>query len=161
MRRIVISLAAAGAALAAASPAAAQYYPQPQPYPYGYSGYGNGYGFNNNWGQVRALQVRIDRVEWQINRLDRRDRIGDRSADRLRDEANRIEDRLHRTARGGLNPYEANDIQVRIARLEQRVQYSLANGYGRYGYGNGYNGYGYGDRDRDNRWDDDRDRDRD
>src|SRR5437763_7336680 len=171
MRKIVLSIAAAGAALIAASPATAQYYPQPQPQPYGYNnGYGNGYnngyngygyGFQNNWGQVRALQARIDNVERQINRLDRRDRIGDRSADRLRDEANRIERRLHERARGGLDPREMYDIQARIARLEQRVQYSLANGYGRYGYGNGYNGNGYADRDRDGRDDrgDHRDRD--
>lgn len=129
MRKIVLSLAAAGAALVAASPAAAQYYPQPQPY-----GYNNGFGYNN-FGQVRALQARINNVERQINRLDRRDRIGERSADRLRREADRIENRLHRAARGGLNPYEMRDIEVRIARLEQRVQFSLANGYGRYGYG--------------------------
>ena len=64
-------------------------------------------------------------------------------------------------------PIEANDIQNRIVRLEQRVQYSLANGYGRYGnngYGNGYNGYGFADRDRDgrdDRYEDDRGRDRD
>ena len=163
MRKIVLSIAAAGAALIAASPAAAQYYPQPQPYGYGqpYGGYGYSNGFQNNWGQVRALQARIERVEWQINRLDRRDRIGDRSADRLRDEANRLEQRLRYSARGGLNPYEMRDIEVRIARLEQRVQYSLANGYGRYGYGNGYNGNGYADRDRDGRDDrwDHRDRD--
>jgi hypothetical protein len=143
MRKIILSIAAAGAALIAASPAAAQYYPQQQPTPYAYNnGYnGNGYnnGFQGNWGQVRALQARIDRVEGQINRLDRRDRIGDRSADRLRDEANRIERRLHERARGGLDPREMYDIQTRIARLEQRVQFSLANGYGRYG-------------DRDDRW---------
>ena len=165
MRKIVLSIAAAGAALIAASPAAAQYYPQPQPAPYGYNngygsnGYGsNGYGYNNgfqgNWGQVRALQARLNNVERQINRLDRRDRVGDRSADRLRDEANRIEDRLRRSARNGLNPYEMRDIEMRIARLEQRVQYSLASGYGRYGYNNGYGGQ-YGDRDRvgrDDRW---------
>ena len=90
MRKMILSLAAAGAALVAASPAAAQYYPQPQPVPYGYNGYGNGYGFNNNWGQVRALQMRVDNVERQINWLDRRDRIGDPSADRLRDEADDI-----------------------------------------------------------------------
>ena len=130
MRKIVLSLAAAGAALALASPAAAQYYPRP---PVQAPAYGYGYGF----GQVRALQVRIDNVERQINRLDRRDRIGDRNADRLRDEANRIEDRLHRAARGGLNPYEARDIEYRIQRLEQRVQYSM-------------NDRGYRDR---NRWD--------
>jgi hypothetical protein len=141
MRKIVLSLAAAGAALAFAAPAAAQYYPQPQ-------AYGNGYGFQNNWREVRMLQARVDNVERQINRLDRRDRIRDRSADRLRYEANRIEDRLHRAARGGLNPYEARDIEVRIARLEQQVQYSVASGYGR---------SGYGDRDRDGRWDHDRD----
>ena len=138
MRKIVLPLIAAGAALAVASPASAQYYPQPQPQPYGYNGgYGyNGYGYG--FGQVRALQVRIDNVERQINRLDRRDRIRDRSADRLRDEANRIEDRLHRAARGGLNPYEARDIEYRIQRLEQRVQYSM-------------NDRGW--RDRDDRWD--------
>ena len=139
MRKLMISLAAAGAALVAASPAAAQYYPQPQPY-----------GYNGGWGQVRALQARIDGVERRISRLDRRDRIGDHSADRLRNEADRIEDRLHRAARGGLNPYELRDIEVRIARLEQRVQYSVANGYGR-------DGYGDRDRDRGDRWDHDRD----
>ena len=124
MRKITLPLIAAGAALAVATPAAAQYYPR-QPAP------AYGYGF----GQVRALQVRIDNVERQINRLDRRDRIGDRNADRLRDEANRIEDRLHRAARGGLKPFEARDIEVRIQRLEQRVQYSM-------------NDRGYRDRDR-------------
>ena len=142
MRKIVLSIAAAGAALIA-SPAVAQYYPHQQPYGYGGQPYGQAYGYNgyNNggWGQVRALQARIDRIEWQINRLDRRDRIGDRGADRLRDEANRIERRLHERARGGLDPREMYDIQTRIARLEQRVQYSLANNSGRYG-------------DRDDRW---------
>ena len=153
MRKLIISLAAAGSALAFASPAAAQYP-------------GQGYGYNNGYGQVRALQARIDQVQRQINRLDRRDRIRDRSADRLRAEANGIEYRLRRIGRNGLNPYEANDIQVRIARLEQRVQYALAkgrgwnngrggnNGYGYNGYGN--NGY---DRDRDgrdDRYEDDR-----
>jgi hypothetical protein len=139
MRKVVLSIAAAGAAFVAASPAAAQFYPQPQPAPYGYNN-GNGYnnGFQGNWGQVRALQARLNNVERQINRLDRRDRIGDRNADRLRNEATNIERRLRRSGRNGLNPNEVRDIDVRIARLEQRVQYSLANGYG---------GRGYGDRD--------------
>ena len=154
MRKVLISLAAAGSALAIATPAAAQYYPGQ---PYG-SPYGNAYGYNNyNYGQVRSLQARIDRIEWQINRLDGRDRIRDRSADRLRDEANNIERRLRHAARDGLSPWEAQDLQVRIARLEQRVQYSMAyrnRGYGNgYGYNNGYGGYGNGyyDRDRDGR----------
>ena len=130
MRKFVLSLAAAGAALAVSPPAAAQYYQAPAPAPYGY---GNGYGYNNNWGQMRSLQVRIDNVERQINRLDRRDVIGGRSADRLMDEANRIERRLHERARGGLSPREASDIEVRIGRLEQRVQFAMNDRYGRYG----------------------------
>jgi hypothetical protein len=137
MRKVLIALATAGAALIAASPAAAQYYPgQSYGQGYGYNGYGyNGYGYNN-YGQVRALQARIDGIERQIRYLDRRDRIRDRRADDLRREANGIEHRLHERARHGLNPYEARDIEVRIARLEQRVHYAVANnyGYGRYGY---------------------------
>ena len=154
MTRFTAFAAAAAAFGCVAAPAAAQYYPQPQPQPYAYNGYGqngynNGYnGYRNGFGQVRALQARINAVEYQIKRLDRRDRIRDRSADRLRDEANNIEHRLRRAERYGLNPYEANDIQGRIVRLEQQVRYAVANGYGRYG-------------DRDDRWGHDRDRDRD
>jgi tetrahydromethanopterin S-methyltransferase subunit G len=143
MRKIVLSLGLAGAALFAASPAAAQYYPAPQPAPYGY-GYGHGYGYGyGNYGQIRELQIRIDNIERQINRLDRRDRIGNRSADRLRDEADRIERRLHDRARGGLSPREAGDLQYRIQRLEQRVQFAFNDRNGRYG----------------DRWDRDHDRD--
>jgi len=138
MRKLVLSLAAAGAALVVASPAAAQYYPAPQ-----YNGY-NGY---NNYGQVRSLEARINAVQQQIRRLDRRDVIRDNSADRLREEARNIEHRLHRAERYGLNGYEANDINMRIARLEQRVNYAVANRYGR--YGNGYNGRYDRDHDRD------------
>jgi hypothetical protein len=144
MRKIILSIAAAGAALIAASPAAAQYYPQPQqPTPYGYNNGYNGNGYNNgmrgNWGEVRALQARIDNVERQIARLDRRDVIRGRSADRLLNDANKIERRLREHARGGLDPREAGDIQYRIQRLEQQVQIALNDRGGRWG-------------DRDDRW---------
>ena len=139
MRRIVFSLATAGAALVATSPAAAQYRPQPQPAPYGpNNGYGNnqGFGYQGDWGLARALRARIDNVERQINRLDRRDVIRGRSADRLLDEANRIERRLRDKARNGLDPREAGDISYRIQRLEQQVQFALNDrGGGRWGYG--------------------------
>ena len=141
MRKVLISLAAAGSALAFATPAAAQFFPQPQGYAYGY----------NNYGQVRALQARLNRLERVIDRLDRRDRIRDRSADRLRSEAYSIERRLRFAARNGLNPYTANDLNMRIARLEQRVQFAMANRRDYNGY-NGYNGYNNAyDRDRDGR----------
>ena len=155
MRKLIISLAAAGSVLAIATPAAAQYYPQQQPFgyggqPYGGQEYGNAYGYNNNnYGQVRSLQVRINAVERQINQLDRRDRIRNGAADRLRDQANSLERRLRHAARDGMSYREANDIQIRLARLEQQVRYSVANNYGRNGYNNnGYNNY---DRDRDGR----------
>jgi len=125
MRKFVLSVAAAGAAIIAATPAAAQYYPS-QPAPYG-----NAYGYQNNWGQVRSLQARLNNVERQISRLDHRDRIGDHSADRLRDEANRIERKLRDRSRGGLDYREMRDIEVRIARLEQRIQYAMNDTYGR------------------------------
>lgn len=136
MRKVLISLAAAGTALAFATPAAAQFFPG-QPYGYGYNGYGPRYG----WGEARALQARIDRIEWQINRL------GDWRGEHLRREAERLERRLNEHARNGLNPYEVQDISFRIDRLEQQVRY--ASSYGGYGYG-------YGDRD-DRGWDHDRD----
>ncbi len=121
MRKIVLSLAAAGAALLVASPAAAQYHPRPQP----------AYGYNNGYGMAQSLQVRIDNIQRQINRLDRRDRIGDNSADRLRDEARDIERRLHKRARGGLDNREAGEVAYRVQRLEQRVQIALNNRYDR------------------------------
>ena len=152
MRKFVLSVAAAASALAVAAPAAAQYYPAPPVQGYGY---GNGYGYNNV-GTFRALQARVDNVERQINRLDRRDRIGNREADRLRREANRIENRLHKAARYGLNPYESNDIHRRVAVLEQRVNFAASNGWSRYGNRYGWNGYSDRDHDgRNDRYEDD------
>ena len=121
MRKTVLTLVAAGTALAFAAPATAQYYGAPR---YNHSNYG--------YGQVRSLQVRIDNIQRQIRQLDRRNVIRDDPADRLRAEANRIEDRLHRSGRNGLNPREADEINARIARLEERVQATVA--YGRRDY---------------------------
>jgi hypothetical protein len=167
MRKFVISLAAAGAALVVASPAAAQYYPQQQygQQPYGYGA--QGYGYNNGYGQVRALQARIDALQNRLRYVGTRGN----SAQGLRKEARNIEKRLRASSYRGLNPYEVNDISQRVARLEQRVNYAMQRGYGRYGnagYGNGYNGYnGYnggayhqnGDRDDDRDYDRGHDRD--
>ena len=139
MRKFVISLAAAGAALVVASPAAAQYYPQQQPYGYGAQPYGygaQGYGYNNGYGQVRALQARIDALQNRIRYMG----VRGKSAQRLREESRGIERRLRAAQYNGLNPYEANDIQQRIARLEQRVNYAMAGRNGRYGYSSYGNG---------------------
>jgi hypothetical protein len=155
MRKFVIALTAAGSALAFASPAVAQYYPQTQSYGYGGQPYGNPYGYNG-FGQVQQLQQRIDALQNRIRWMDRANVIHDRSADRLKDEARDIEKQLRRSARYGLNPYALNNLQLRVARLEQRVQMASGRfGRGSYGY-NGYNGRDYGDWDRDHDRRDDR-----
>jgi opacity protein-like surface antigen len=144
MRKFLISLAVATSALAVAAPASAQYFPQPQGYGYGY----------NNYGQVRRLQARIDRIQRQIERLDRRNILSNREARRLFEESRELERRLARAGRNGLNFRERQNIEVRIARLEMHVRLEATDGnrWGRSGYGyNGYNGqYAY-DRDRDGR----------
>ena len=153
MRTFLISLAAATSALAVATPASAQYFPVPQ---------GNAYGYHNNYGQARRLDARIDAIQRQINRLDRRDILSDREAERLRRQSREIERRLHFAARNGLHPQERFDIERRIARLEQRLFRDAHDG-NRWGRNDGryYGGY---DRDRDgrdDRWEDDRGRDHD
>ncbi|QDP20133.1 hypothetical protein [Sphingomonas xanthus] len=151
MRKFLISAAVAATALTAAVPAAAQWAPpQPQGYAYGYH--------HANYGQVRRLQVRVDQLQRQINRLDRYHRISDRDAYRLRMESREIERRLHWAARGGLHPQEAYHIDRRIQRLEYRIAREFRDGR-RYGYNQGWS-----DRDRDgrhDRYEDDRGRDHD
>lgn len=166
MRKFLISAAVAATALTAAVPAAAQYAPYP-PYAGGYgapygSPYGNAYGYNN-FGQVRALQIRVDRLQREIVRLDQRRVLSNREARRLMSDARAVERRLRETARYGLNPYERRAVEVRIARLEQQIWREARDG-------NRWGNRRYGERDfdgdRDNdgrvdRWEDDRGRDRD
>ena len=149
MRKIIFSVAAVASALAVAAPASAQYYPAPQ-------GPVHGYG-HNNYGHFRNLQIRIDQLQRQINHLDRRNIIRDHEAERLRDHSREIERQLRYSARNGLSPWEANAIERRIARLEQRIHRD-ANDGNRWGRND------WRDRDRDgrhDRWEDDRGRDHD
>ena len=146
MRKVLITVAAAASALAVAAPASAQYYPAPQGY---------GYGYNNNYGGVRGLQVRIDRLQQRIAQFDNRDRISEREARRLREESRDIERRLRKSARNGLNRQEYASITTRIQRLEQRIFRDARDG-NRYGYNAGGS---WSDRDRDgrnDRYEDDR-----
>jgi len=144
MRKFLISAALAASTFVAAAPAAAQYYP---PQPQGYA-----YGYQNNYGQVRRLQVRIDQLQRQISHLDRRNILSEREARRLRDESRGLERRLRYASGYGLNGRERYDIERGIQRLEYRIQREARDG-NRYGYHQA--GYGYGDgwsdRDRDGR----------
>lgn len=156
MRKFMIALAAGGAAFVAASPASAQYYPHPQP---GYGApYGNAYGYNNGFRNVRALQMRVDRIQRDLVRLARARAISPNEFNNRYGEARDIERRLRRDFRDGrgLNGNEIFGIERRIARLEQRIARDTRDG-NRWGY-NGYYGQ-YMDRDRDgrnDRYEDDR-----
>ena len=162
MRKFLISATLLASTLAIAAPAAAQWtlsYGNQYGSQYGnqYGGqygnqygnrYNNGYGYNNH-SYARSLMVRVNRLEQQIRELDRRNMLSDREANRLRYQANMIERQLRSASYNGLNGYEARDIQLRIARLEQNIRYQAHDGdrYADrgYGYGNVY------DRDRDGR----------
>jgi hypothetical protein len=144
MRKFLVSATLLASTVAIAAPAAAQWAP---PQPQGYA-----YGYNNNYGQVRRLQVRIDQIQRQIRQLDRRNALSNREARRLNDEARSLEYRLRQLGYNGLNGRERYDIERRIARLEQHVYREARDGnnwrndrYGQYG---SYGQYGY-DRDRD------------
>jgi hypothetical protein len=172
MRKLLIPAVLAASTLAMATPAAAQWSvtignqyggQYGSPYggqygnPYG-NPYGNAYGYNNNRGQVQALMVRLNYIERQINMLDRRNVLSEREAGRLRFQADRIERQLQSASYNGLNTYEARDIYVRIARLEQNVRYQAndGNSFASRAYGSYGNVY---DRDldgRDDRYEDDR-----
>ena len=188
MRKFLVAAAVATTALAAAAPAAAQYYPAPaypapvypyqvnpyqvNPYQQPYYGQGYGYGYGrNNYGLIRSYQHRVDRLQRAIQRLDSRDRISEREARSLRAEARWVEQRVRAFGYNGrLSNREQHDLEIRLARLEQRLIHERRDRDGRpdgyYGqgyYGQGYNPYGgqWIDRDRDgrdDRYEDDRGR---
>lgn len=171
MRKTIISLAAAGTALAFAAPASAQYYPA-QAQGYGYQGQGYGYqgqpqgyayGYRQNRGALRALQVRVDRIQRDVEQLRARRIITRNEANGLRSESRGVERRMYQASRNGLRRDEMRDIEHRIVRLERHVHREATDGNRRYGNRYGQAG-AYSDRDRDgrdDRYENDRGRDRD
>lgn len=127
MRKVLISAAAAVSALAFAAPAAAQYYPAPPP------GYGN-YGYNryNNYGygEVRALQSRLDHMQREISRLARNRMISHNEYRNLMSDSRDLERKLRHDARDGrgLSRNEIYNVQRKMARLEQKVARDVRDG---------------------------------
>ena len=136
MRTVLISLVAAASALAVATPATAQYHPQQYPQQYPQPGYGYGYGQNyNHRGHVRALQVRIDRIQREINRLARYRMVSRNEHRTLQRDAREIERSLRRNARDGrgLTVREMYNTERRIVRLEHKIARDVRDGR-RYGF---------------------------
>ncbi|HET9811681.1 MAG TPA: hypothetical protein VFP53_08295 [Sphingomicrobium sp.] len=122
MVKFLIPLAAAVSTLAVATPASAQWYPQPQP-----RGYAYGY---NNYGQVRALQVRLNRMQSEIRRLAQYRMITRNEYRNLLDNSRDIERSLRHNARDGrgLTAREMYNTQRKMVRLEQKVARDVRDG---------------------------------
>ena len=132
MRKFLIPLAAAASTLVIASPASAQWFPQP-------ARYATPYAYGHNFGHARALQARVDRIQFEIRRLAQFRAISPREYRNLRSQSRSIELRLRRDMRDGygLTPREAYNIERRIARLEYRLARDVRDGR-RHAYGYGW-----------------------
>ena len=153
MKKIAFTAAAALSAMVAAAPASAQAYGYPQRAPYG-----NAYGYNN-YGQVRALQVRVQQLRGEIRQLDRRRILSNAESRRLDREAINVERRIIRSGRNGMNWNELRDNQNRIYRLEQNIRREAMDWNRRYGARYGAYHSAWMDRDHDgrnDRYEDDR-----
>ncbi|HET7605145.1 MAG TPA: hypothetical protein VFK28_03635 [Sphingomicrobium sp.] len=121
MRKLLISTVAAVSALAVAAPASAQYYPNRPAY-----GYAHGY----NQGTVRALQVRVNRIQQDLRRLAQYRMISRGEYYNRQQDARDIERRLRRDLRDGrgFNAREFARTQQRIARLEYKISRDVRDG---------------------------------
>ena len=126
MRKFLVSAALMASTVAVAAPAAAQWAP---PVPQGYA-----YGYYGNHGQVRRLEIRVDRIRQDIRQLDRRNLITERESRRLRDEARELDRRINHLARNGFSGRDRYDIERRIARLEHRIRRDVNDGHRRWSY---------------------------
>lgn len=144
MKKLLVSLALASSALVAAAPVSAQYYRDRDDrydhddrydrgddnrYDRGYDrGYGNRYDdryggehfTRNNW-----LGQRLDRISYEVRRGVERGTISPREEQRLNYEHQQLW-RIAQSyyASNGLDPRERDDLERRLDRLEQRVQYA-------------------------------------
>ena len=145
MRTKFLTAVAALSAVAVAAPAAAQWNQGPN--------YGYGQGYQNNYGQVRSLQARVNQLQREIDRLDRRNILSNREARQLRNLAQDIRNDLHRASRDGVNYREFARFERRVGDLQFRIQREARDG-NRYG-----DNRSWSDRDRDgrnDRYEDDR-----
>jgi hypothetical protein len=116
MRRLVIAVVASASALGFAAPAAAQW--APPAYNHEPSNYG--YGFNGS-NFARSMQDRVERIRGNIRAMQERRVLSWREARSLEYEASRVQDRIFRASRNGIQPGEARRLDNDIRRLEYRV----------------------------------------
>ena len=119
MRKFLIPIAAAASALAVAAPASAQYV-QWAPPVYQYNPYNYGTGFSGiNF--ARSMADRVQRVRMDIRVMRDRRVLSRGEARSLDNQAERLQRRIFRATRYGINPYEARSLETQIFNLQRRV----------------------------------------
>lgn len=112
MKKIIASLAMAASALVATAPAAAQYYSAPR----------QGYGYDNRVARGGDIYQRLDRIALRIDRGHQRGNLTNGEARRLRNQLDDIARLEQRYRFDGISRWEWQDLNRRIATLQQRVQ---------------------------------------
>jgi hypothetical protein len=131
MRTLLLSIAAAASSIALAAPASAQWVPQPQGY---------GYGHHNpyNYGQLRNLMTRIDRLQRDIYRMDQRGRLSSRDAARLYHSAEQLRQRVVHASYNGLSRRERLAFDHRVQRLRSALRQEISQNRRYYGRNDSY-----------------------
>lgn len=119
MRKFLIPIVAATSALAVAAPASAQYVRWAPPV-YQYNPYNFGYGFNGG-NFARSMADRVQRVRNDIRVMHMQGVLSRGEARRLDNQARRLQDRIFRASRFGINPYEARSLENQIFNLQRNV----------------------------------------
>ena len=111
MKKLIASLAIAASALVATAPAAAQFHNGPR------------------WGQDQRqfrgngdIHQRLDRIAFRIDRNHQRGTLTNGEARRLRNQLDNIARLEQRYAWDGLSRWEYQDLNRRVAILQQRLQ---------------------------------------
>lgn len=112
MKKIIASLAIAASALVATAPAAAQYYGAPR----------GAYGVNNGVRGGGDIYQRLDRIAVRIDRNHQRGTLTNGEARRLRNQLDNIARLEQRYRFDGITRWEWQDLNRRVAVLQQRVQ---------------------------------------
>lgn len=132
MRKFLIPIVAAASAIAVGAPATAQYV-QWRPPVYQYNPYNYGTGFSG-YTFARSMADRVQRVRTDIRVMRDRRVLSRNEARSLDRQAIRLQDRIFRAQRHGINPYEARSLETQIFNLQRRVAREANDWDRRYGH---------------------------
>ena len=134
MRKFLVPIIAAGTVVGLSAPASAQVLSQWAPPVYTYTPYNYGYGFNNIR-FAQSMQSRVERIRADIRVMQSRRILSWGEARGLDNQARRLQDRIYRAQRHGINPYEARSLEHQIFNLQRRVAREANDWNRRYGHG--------------------------